>query len=396
MIENKKKDGEKRRLTNWLDSFMQWTTPRSESPHSLLRWCGLFTLATVLRRHVKVGREYLGGWECYPSLYILFVGEQGMIKKSTSIGFVEDLLDDIEGIEKSPDGVTIADLLQRIQNANESSVYILSSEFSTLVLKAGLGIYDILTDLYDGKKKIDEGTISRGYIFAANPCLNFLGATTPKWIGANMTEDIIGGGFGSRIIPIHEVDKSQEVLYYDKLVSMSKMDALRSDLIHDLVYISRSINGSFTITDKAHSFMVDWYKHNSKAPIGVDRKLTGYYQRRPAHIHKVAMLLHCAHSDSLILDVEDFEQAIQVMTDIEPKIAGTYKALGRNIYVPDMESISKYVKEKGRVERPELLRTFNSAAEPNKMDELLTHLISMEYILMEYTDRIVWYKWIGD
>lgn len=386
-----------RKLNNWMESFLAWTLPRSESPYSILYWCGLYSLSSTVRRHVKIGKEYLGGWECYPNLYILFIGPQGMVKKSTSINFVEELLDGVgdEELSKAPDGVTIADLLQRVQNASESSVYILSSEFSTLVNKAGLGIYDILTDIFDGKKKIDEGTISRGYIFAANPCLNLLGATTPKWVGANMTEDIIGGGFGSRVIFIFEDTPRQRVLYYKNLIRIEDMDQLGKDLINDLKHIA-NIRGDFRITDDAYVFMEHWYRENAEAPAGTDHKLVGYYQRRPAHIHKVAMLLHLAETDSLILDVPDFERAIKVLADIEPKIAGTFKAIGRNVYANDMQSIVKYMKEKKKVSRTELLRVFYSAAEPNKLDEILTGLIQLETIKIDTVDRALYYEFMED
>lgn len=388
-----------RRLENWLETFKKWTMPRSETPESMLEWCGLFTLAAVIRRHVVITEEYLGGWKCYPSLFIKFIAPQGVVKKSTSIGFVETLLDEIPDLSKSPDGVTIAELLKRIQDADESSVYILSSEFSTLVLKAGLGIYDILTDLYDGKKKIDEGTISRGYIFADSPCMNFLAATTPRWVGANMTEDIIGGGYGSRIIAIHESEPRHRTLLYNKILKnlgSNYVSEMQADLIHDLNHIA-TIKGEFIITEAAQDFLDGpngWYKKNAEAPKGTDSKMVGYYQRRPAHIFKVAMLSKIAWSDELILDVPDFENAIAVMTRTEPKIAAMYRSIGRNVYVVDMNNIIKFIAEQqnGRVSRTELLRTFNSAAEPLKLDEIITQLMQMEYIKPVVVEKEMWYQ----
>lgn len=393
-----------RRCKDWLETFKEWTMPRSECPESMLEWCGLFCLSTVLRRHIVITDEYLGSWKCYPSLYIMFIAPQGMVKKSTSLGFVEELLDEVEGIEKSPDGVTVAELLQRVQNAEESSVYILSSEFSTIVNKAGLGIYDILTDLYDGKKKIDEGTISRGYIFAAAPCLNMLAATTPKWVGANMTEDIIGGGYGSRIIAIHEDTPRQRILMYRKRLKNLKdhigFDKIRDNLLHDLIHISSGIKGEFRLSDAAEDFLdneggTGWYNKNAEAPKGTDSRLIGYYQRRPAHILKVAMLLHCGRTDDLELDVPVLQEAMSLMTRMEPKIANVYKSIGRNVYALDMVNIIRFVKEQqnGRASRTELLRTFNSAAEPAKMDELLTHLIQMETIKIETENQEIFYSY---
>ncbi|HEY4699014.1 MAG TPA: hypothetical protein VIH27_01400, partial [Nitrososphaerales archaeon] len=93
-------DEHPRKCENWLSDYLRWTIPRSEAKESYIFWTGLFTLACVLRRHVKVGEEYLGSWECYPYLYLLFIGPAGN-KKTTTTKYSLDLLEDIPGLSSA-------------------------------------------------------------------------------------------------------------------------------------------------------------------------------------------------------------------------------------------------------------------------------------------------------
>lgn len=386
----------KRKCANWLDDFMKWTLPRSESPETIIYWCGLFTLAAAIRRKVGVTREYLGSWDCYPSIYVMFIGPAGSIKKSTTIGYAEQLLDEVFttcNLTKAPAGVTVPDLIQRLAQADDSSCYIINSEFSTLIQKAGPAMYEILTDLYDGRKNIDEGTISRGHVFVESPVVNMIAATTPKWIAGNMTEDQIGGGFGSRIIPIHESKVRQRRMYYKHVMKSTDFPILEKRLVEDLEHIGKDISGNFEIADDAYEFMENWYQRNAETPTGSDPKLTGYYNRRPAHIHKVAMLRHIAYSDSLVLTLDDFKGAIKDLETIEGKVSDTFRAVGKNTYIASMDDIAAFVKERGRVERSILFKQFESAAEPTKLEELVNGLIAIGDIQfeMDSSDRKMYF-----
>lgn len=333
-------------------------------------------MGCALRRHVRVSKKYLGSWEVYPSLYIMFIGPPGVIKKSTTVGYAEELLDGLPNLAKAPAGLSVPVLIQRLAASDDSSIYILSSEFSTLIQKAGPAMYEILTDLFDGRKNIDEGTISRGHVFVERPVVNMLAATTPSWIGENMSEGVLGGGFASRVIFIHEHEPRQYMLYY-KNVDQDKIIQQRDELIHDLQHIADNIHGDFEITAEALEYMENWYRANAKTPAGADRKLTGYYQRRPAHIHKIAILQHLAYSDELVLTLDDFKSAIREVSKIESKIADTFRAVGKNTYIADMDGITAFVREKGKVEQSVLLKQFESAAEPAKLQELVSGLIAI-------------------
>src|SRR5258705_13902685 len=110
-----------RKLKNWMESYLLWTL-QSEAPESFLRFSGYFALSSALRRHVRVGEEYLGGWSCFPNMYICYVGPAGVVKKSTSIGKAEELLENLGQLQMLTGSATTPVIIKKLQDSVESSL----------------------------------------------------------------------------------------------------------------------------------------------------------------------------------------------------------------------------------------------------------------------------------
>ena len=368
-----------RKLKNWMESFLQWTL-QSEAPDSFLRFAGYFALSSALRRHVKVGNEYLGGWECYPNLYICYVGPAGVVKKSTSIGKAEELLENLTQLQMLTGSATTPIIIKKLQDSPESSLTISIDELGVLVEKAGPTIYSILITLFDGKKRIEDETIMRGLILAENPSCNFFAGTTPEWISENFSTGVLGGGFGSRTLFIHESEPRHFRLIHKGHNTHINFAKLKDDLISDLTYISESIKGDFHMDKETYEWFDRWYVQSVENPNVNERKIKGYIQRRPAYVMKIAMLEKIAISDELILTIPDLENSIKVLKNIEHKIANTFRAVGRNKYVPDMDGIEAFIRDSGKIEQSQLFNEFNAVAEPAMLKQLIEALILMDRI----------------
>lgn len=380
----------KRKCQNWLKTFGEWTLPRSEAPETFIFWTGLFTIASVVRRHVKVPKSILGSWEAAPNLYILFIAPPGKARKSTTANYTEDLLDYVPDVTKSPELITKESLLSTIVKSPDNSIAITAPEFGEFIAKSGPDMYGFLTNIYDGKKNISVSTLSRGLELAERPCVNLLGATTPIWLADNMPESVIGGGFASRVIFIFEESVRRRKLYYREL-DHEKLESLREDLVQDLIHISNEISGEFEIEKEAEDFMVEWYEANAEVSSVSEYKLHGYYERRPAHIHKVAMLLHLAESDELVLQKKDFEAAITILGQVEKKLPQTFQSVGKNIYAVDARRIAEFVKEKKKVSQGELYSQFFHVATPNMLQEFITALVLMGEIKQTVEGTVIYY-----
>ena len=73
-----------RRCDNWLLAYRDYILPRTDAPESFVFWSGVFAISSVLRRRVKFPKRILGLWDCYPHMYLMFVGPPGM-RKTTAI-----------------------------------------------------------------------------------------------------------------------------------------------------------------------------------------------------------------------------------------------------------------------------------------------------------------------
>jgi hypothetical protein len=310
-------------------------------------------------------------------LYILFIAKAGRARKSTTANYSEELLDVLDHITKSPELITKESLLSTLVKAEDASMAILAPEFGEFMVKSGPEMYGFLTNMYDGKKKITASTLSRGVEFAERPCVNLLGATTPEWVAENMPASVIGGGFASRVIFIFEERVRRRQLYYESL-NYEALENIRLNLVSDLDHIARNVNGEFSLTPEAKDFMEKWYHDNADAPTDADANLAGYFERKPAHIHKVAMLVHIAYSDDLVLSLSDFKEAIKLLEQIEVKLPDTFQAIGRNPYTLDLKNMVEWIKAKGRVSERELKRKFYSvAARPEDLDGMIQGAIDM-------------------
>lgn len=367
-----------RACKNWLDTFMSWTLPRSEAPESFIYWAGLFTMASAIKRGVSISNSLLGSWNAYPNLYVVFVGPPAS-RKTTTLNYSDELLENVPNINVAAQAMTLEVLIKRIKDTADCSMSLRIGELGTFINPSGSRMIDALCSLYDGRKNFGSDTLIRGLEFATNPCVNFFSATTPVWISNNLSETMVGGGLTSRTIFIYEDKVRRRQLFYEGL-DYSYLNKLKADLTSDLVHISTAISGEFKFSDEAKGYAEEWYENNADKNLHDDQRLAGYYGRKPEHIFKLAMLIHLSYSDELIINLGDFNKALEVLSKVEKRMPMVYQSVGKNPYTNEMDNILEYINKKGSVSRKDLLARFYHAAQPNVLLDLISALLAMERI----------------
>lgn len=364
-----------RHYKNWISGFLEWVMPRSEAPKSFLDLVALFGLACSVRKHVKIPRSAgLGGWECYPNVYIVLAAEPGVARKTTTMDFVDEILKDLTNAPAAPTFMTQASLMSTLAESPDGSIYITASELGSLIQKSKNEMFEFLTDGYDSRKAIRGRTILRGHEVIENPCINMMACTQPGWMQENMPASVINGGFASRTIFAFEAEPRIREMYWDN-VDYSKLDDIRIKLLEDLEHIAQ-IKGEFTIASNAKDWMSTYYK--TQIPIEVekaDHRLKGYYARKHVHLHKFAMLYHMARSDELVLELRDFTEAWTLLSYIEKNIIKIFSKFGRNEYMTPIEAIRSFMKERRTVPLTTLYAKFEGVAEPSKLQTLIQFFI---------------------
>lgn len=366
-----------RLLDNWLETFGEWTVPRSEAPESLIIWSGLFAIASVVKRHVYFPMSLMGSYNIFPNLYIVYVGPPGVVRKSTTAAYSEKLLKRIEHIHIASTAVSASKLVEIMSETIDGTISIISSEFANFVAVSKEEMYDLLTDVYDGKISYELATRMHGVEVVENPCVNMLGATTPGWVSSAMPEYVISGGFTSRTIFLYEDKVRQRRLYYE--LDWGKYERMEKKLVHDLAWV-RDLKGEFRHNSPAtRKWIEEWYRSTADVEVA-DERIEGFASRRHVHAHKVAMLLSLSERDDLVVTQGHFEAAIKLLEAVEKKLPKVFKSVGRNPFAADIDAIHEYIKDRGPVDKTRLMSRFYHNVSPETLKEILSALTKMELI----------------
>lgn len=362
-----------RLLDNWLYAFRDWTVPRSEAPESLIIWSGLFALSSVAKRKISWPKSLMGSYEILPHLYVIFVGPPGVVRKSTTSAYAEELLNEIDHINIASTASSTSKLIETMSETLDGSLVIISSEFGSFVSVSQEEMYDLLTDIYDGKAKYEYATRMHGVELVANPCVNLLGATTPSWVSEQMPAYVIGGGFASRTLFIYEDSVRQRTLYYS--LDWPDFERLKERLVNDLRHIA-GLTGQFKHdSEETREWVERWYQESADEDI--HEKLEGYRNRRHVHLHKVAGLLSMAERDDLVVTRTHFEAALRILGGIEKKLPRIFSSVGKNPYSADIEVVRDYIWERGQVEFDRLMARFYHNLSRDALLETLSALQAM-------------------
>ena len=359
---------------------MEWTK-ESESPDNYHMFAALSAISAAVKRNVWVDQ---GMYILYPNMYVALVGPPGRTAKSTAMYMASQIAQGAGVIKFGPNSCTREQLIRALVESklnNQCAMAVWSSEFSSLIGPSGLLMIQFLLDIYDCNYTDPSGwkyeTKHQGKDAIVNPYLAGLFCTTPDYLVESMPDNIIGHGFTSRVIFVHE---EKERLINPRPAKTD--DLLGAALVSDLRHISR-IAGQFTWTPAGEAAYDAYYK-SLYDNVPEDHRIEGYHWRKKIHILKVAMLLSLAESDSLVLDRRDIDAAVQILHRIEHNMARVFRSVGKYEYTTDVERVGAYVHNHGHVLLEDVYRKFYHLGVENlaQVMELLkrSHTIKVDMV----------------
>lgn len=354
----------KRRLGNWISAYMEYSA-YSEAPKHMHFWVAVSTIAGALRRQVWLDMGY---FQWYPNFYIILVAPPGIVSKSTTADIGMSLLKKVPDVKFGPDVVTWQALVGAFAESTlafeynseyhaMSALTILSSEFGNLLDPRDTAMVDLFVTLWDGRQgAFEKKTKGSGNDTVENPWINLIACTTPSWIAGNFPEYMVGGGFTSRCIFVY-AEKKQRLVAYPQEIIPEGWKEKAQHLLDDLTLISM-MKGKFTMTPEALKYGHAWYEaHYASKHLHLDEdRFGGYLARKQTHIHKLAMVLSAAESDSLIITAEHLALANQMVTDLEPEMQFVFSKIGKSEEALFAERLIWYVAKRGKVEWAEAYR----------------------------------------
>lgn len=349
----------KRLCENWIKTFLDWTMPVSEAPESLLTWTGLFCISAVLKNKVRISKEYTKKYDIMPHTYIIFVGPPGVVRKSTSAGYAQELISemnegllavDLAYVNLGPTSGSHVAIIDKMSNTTDGSMSIISGEFGNIVSTMPEETYDLFAKLFDTDSsalRLEHSTRAHKNEVIIKPNLNLLGCTTPDWIMQN-TGYMLGGGFAARTVFVFEYKARQRRLFYRKVgPSLDQLNKLKKNLVSDLTHIGQLKGEVEPESDELADEMEEWYQEYIDTP--AERGAETFQARKHIHTLRTAIVLSVCERDDLKITKEHFDKARALISDVESKLSRGLSSMGRNPYSSAMYSVLEYVEKNGPV-----------------------------------------------
>jgi hypothetical protein len=161
-------------------------------------WAGMWVLSNAVGSRTTVG----GPAGNVPlNLYVLFVADSGLARKSTAVNTACSLL---QRTKLNAHWVTRGVSPDRLfREATSSHLIFTASELVTLLGKSSTAyqLPGLLTDLYDGQDGGRQPPPDQGPALRAR-YTTFLGAAAPSWLVGSINQDVLLGGFSSRLVVV--------------------------------------------------------------------------------------------------------------------------------------------------------------------------------------------------
>jgi len=121
-----------------------------------------------------------------------------------------------------------------------------------------------------------------------------------------------------------------------------------------------------------------------------------YRSRRAAHHLKLSMIMSASKSNSMLLTVQDFKDALALLEATEPKMHLTFSGLGRSDLALLMQDIMTFIALKGETTMQEIVAKHYYDGTEKEIRDVVSTLIIMDYCdkidTGDYSYKIVYRK----
>lgn len=348
-------------IENYIE-FMQHTEPAAVFD----KWTAHSMIAAALRKKVKLP---YGRINYYPNLYVLFVAEPGIARKTQAITFGLKLLKEVPGIVISADQITKEALLQDMEGStldepmpngetlSHSSISIISKEFESFLgqKKENTRMIVFLTDMFDcSEMPVKYRTKNSGDSTIPSPFVNLLGATTPESLASCLPVSAVGGGLTSRMLFIWADDKKCK----SPKPQMTEAElVMQESLIQDLYHISR-LSGDYVMSAEADSKWFNWYMaydERDKNRVCLDKSFAGWYARKPMYILKMAINRAASEYNDMVIEWRHITAAIADIESVERDMGLVFRAIGKSDVASEVDTVMQLILDYGIISEQKLM-----------------------------------------
>jgi len=180
---------------------------------------------------------------------------------------------------------------------------------------------NVLTNIYDGRVFHEVKRTNKIENKIKAPQINLIAATTPSYLSQLIPEGAWDQGFMSRVMLIYGGNMPPSDLFAIKQRDASLFDKLAQDL-----KVMSDIYGGFTLHPEAREAFTAWHLAGNP-PYPEHPRLHNYATRRSAHLLKLAMAISISYSDDLVITLENYVEALDILLETEAAMPEIFKAM---------------------------------------------------------------------
>jgi hypothetical protein len=306
----------------WLHDYIHYTR-NTEPPTVFHFFAGLVAIGSALARNVFFD---MGAYQIFPNPCVVIIAPSGKCRKTSACNMAVGLYRAVGG-NVLADKLTPEALISAFQDRSSATGLIYAPELAVFLGKQKYqeGMVPLLTALFDCPKEWNSSTIMRGESHLNNVALSFLGCSTMDWIQTAIPRDAFGGGFMSRLLFVVQ-NSTPRSFPHPPPLDLTSAAKLKAKL-----FAFTKMKGEFKVTPEADAWYVQWYHEKSNVD-KAERHFAGYMERKPDHMHRLAMLLTIAELPTeqhvgLTLSLEKMQTALRILDWLEDRLPAAFSEM---------------------------------------------------------------------
>lgn len=298
-----------------------------ETPLSYIYWSLMFCISSAAANAYTL-RTLKGNLLYYPNIYIILMGESGL-GKGYPVNLAKRLLQEASITRVIAGRSSIQAIIKEGATTRsapgkapiiDSRMAIVNGELSTAVIQDPNAL-TILTDLYDAAYNKEWVNLLKGdgAEKLKNPYVTCLFGTSPSHFYDSVPQANIEGGYIGRNLIVYEEYRAKNLdLLDDEAESHNDdkfMNIVAPKYVPHLQKIAAQKNIRLIPSEGARKVFNSW-RHQWRAEQGKYNDKTGFVNRVPDHVLKVAMCLSLAryNNDDAIISESDISESISKVT----------------------------------------------------------------------------------
>jgi hypothetical protein len=373
---------------NWIDLVLEECS-HVETPRSWLWWSLVCSISAAAGNNYFL-RTLKGAVIYKPNIYVMLLGESGLgkgfpINLSKNLVKIADVTRVIAGrssIQAIVKELSLAYTREHKSIIVDSRGFIVNGELSTAIIQDPSSL-TILTDLYDGNYNPEWTNLLKGSGAEKlkEPYITALFGSSPSHFYESVPQVNIEGGYIGRNLIVYEERRHQDSDLLDDDDSDSSSfpyEKFTGHLEKIANYSGRMI--PLSETKKVFNTWRRQWRERQQA----DK--TGFSNRVPDHVLKVAMCLALSRQDfTLIIEKGDIEEAIDRVTSLVYSNKRTTEGKGVDPLSIQTKMVLDFllVADKNELKRKQLLTKGYGNYDAAVLDKVIDTLMEMGWIQRE-------------